>query len=133
MSANTFYGSKVRSYRAVTLQDALAFADICNSAANVSILPPDCGNQNISSDEEDFDDHQLNQDQIFESSGELEVRAASDDFDDDSDDDQERAAPETKRSASKWKKTCSLATIITKDLRESVDEQYPELLRKIML
>ena len=60
----------------------------------------------------------------------MEVRAASDDSDDDKDDDQERAAPETKRSVSKWKKTCSLATITTEDLRESVDEQYPELLGK---
>ena len=34
-----------------------------------------------------------------------------------------------KRSASKWKKTCSFAqATITEDLRESVFEQYPQLL-----
>ena len=55
MNVCIFYGSKARPYRAVTLQDALAFANTCNSAANVTILSPDCGDQNISSDGKDFD------------------------------------------------------------------------------
>ena len=75
MNANTFYGSKARPYRAVTLQDALAFANTCNSAANITVLSPDCSNQNIPSDEENFDDQQLNQDQIFKPLGEMKITA----------------------------------------------------------
>ena len=123
MNAYTFHGSKVRLYRAVTLQDALTFVDTRNSAANVTTLSPDCGDQNVSCNEEDFDDQQLNQNQIFEPLGQMEAIAVSDDSDDDNDSDLKRSAPGTKRSASKWKKTSSFVqTIITEDLRENVEE-----------
>ena len=55
MNANTFYESKARTYRAVTLRDALVFADTCYSSANVTILSPDCGDQNVTIDEKNFD------------------------------------------------------------------------------
>ena len=79
MNTGTFYGTKSRPFRAVTLQETKNFVEICSNAASasatVTIRPPECGNQDIPSDDEDFEYGQ--EDQLFEPAGEIEVVAVS--------------------------------------------------------
>ena len=77
MNTGTFYGAKSTPFRAVTLQETTNFVESCSNAASatVTILPPECGDQDIPSDEEDFEYGQ--EDQVFEPAGEMEVVAVS--------------------------------------------------------
>ena len=49
MNTGTFYGTKSRPFRAVTLQETTNFVESCSNAASatVTILPPECGDQDI--------------------------------------------------------------------------------------
>ena len=77
MNTGTFYGAKSTPFRAVTLQETTNFVESCSNAASatVTILPPECGDQDIPTDEEDFEYGQ--EDQVFEPAGEMEVAAVS--------------------------------------------------------
>ena len=57
MNTGTFYGTKGRPFRAVTLQETTNFVESCSNASSaiVTILPQECGDQDIPSDEEDFE------------------------------------------------------------------------------
>ena len=67
------------------MQETTNFVESCSNAAfaTVTILPPECGDQDIPSDEEDFECGQ--EDQLFEPAGKMEVVAVSI-----SDDDEEK-------------------------------------------
>ena len=126
MNTGTFYGTKSRPFRAVTLQETTNFVESCSKAASatVSILPPDRGDQDILSDEEDFE---YGQDQLFEPAGEMEVIAVSI-----SDDDEEEFQQTgNRRDSPRWKKQETFAkTILSEEMSSNIKEKFPEHLTK---
>ena len=93
--------------------------------ATVTFLPPECGDQDIPSDEEDFEYGQ--EDQLFEPAGEVKVVAFSI-----SDDDEEEFRQTGNRYDSpRWKKQETFAkTILSEEMSSKIEEKFPEHLTK---
>ena len=127
MNTGTFYGTKIRPFRAVTLQETTNFVESCSNAATstLGILRPECGDQDIPSDEEDFEYGQ--EDQLFEPAGEMEVVAVSI-----SDNDKEEFHQTGNRCDSpRWKKQETFAkTIFSEEMSSNIEENFPEHLTK---
>ena len=127
MNTGIFYGTKSRPFRAVILQETTNFVESCSNAASatVTILPPECGDQDIPSDKEDFEYGQ--EDQLFEPAGEMEVVAVSI-----SDDDEEEFYQTgNRRDSPRWKKQKTFAkTILSEKMSSSIEEKFPEHLTK---
>ena len=111
MNTGTFYGTKSRPFRAGTLQETTNFVESCSNAASATktILLPECGDQDIHSDDEDFEHGQ--EDQLFQSAEEMEVIAVSI-----SDDDEEEFHQTgNRRDSPRWKKQETFAKTILSD------------------
>ena len=123
MNTGTFYGTKSRPFRAVTLQETTNFVESCSNAASatVTILLPECGDQDIPSDEEDFEYGQ--EDQLFEPAGEMKVVAVSI-----SDDDEEEFHQTgNRRDSPRWKKQETFAKIIlSEEMSSNIEKKFPE-------
>ena len=127
MNTGTFYGTKSRPFRAVTLQEITNFVESCSNAASatVTILPPECGDQDIPSDEEDFGYGQ--EDQLFEPAGEMEVVAVS--ISDDDKEDFHQTG--NRRDSPRWKKQETFTkTISGEEMSSNIEEKFPEHLTK---
>ena len=127
MNTGTFYGTKSRPFRAVTLQETTNFVESCSNAASatVTILPSECGDQSIPSDEADFEYGQQNQ--LFEPAREMEVVAVS------ISDDGEEKFHQTgnRRDSPRWKKQETFAkTILSEEMSTNIEEKFPEHLTK---
>ena len=127
MNTGTFCGTKIRPFRAVTLQETTNFVESCSNAASatVTILPPKCGDQDIPSDEEDFEYGQ--EDQLFEPAGEMEIVAVSI-----SDDDEEEFLQTgNRRDSPRWKKQETFTkTILSEEMSSNIKEKFPKHLTK---
>ncbi len=95
MDSLSFYESNSKSCRMVTLQETMDSLQANNKGGTVYILPPESGDRNIPSDEEQCDEHE---DELFEPAGELEISFSS------SSDDEDQLQVETRHNAFRWRK-----------------------------
>ena len=127
MNTGTFYGTKSRPFRTVTLQETTNSVESCSNAASatVTILPPEWGDQDIPSDEDDFEYGQENQ--LFEPAGEMEVVAVSIS----NDDEEEFHQTGNRRDFPRRKKQETFAkTISSEETSSKIEEKFPEHLTK---
>ena len=109
------------------MQETTNFVKSCSNAASatVAILPRKCGDQDIPSEEKDFEYGQENQ--FFEPAGEMEVVAVSI-----SDNDEEEFHQTgNRRDSPRWKKQETFAkTILSEEMSSSIEENFLEHLTK---
>ncbi len=74
MDSVSCYGSNSKPCRMVTLQETVDSLQVNNKGATVYILPPESGDRNVPSDEEQCDEYE---DELFEPAGELEISFSS--------------------------------------------------------
>ena len=122
MDTKSFYGSKHKSIKTTTIEETVDVINLLESSI-VTILPPESGDQNIPSDEEDYE--QQNDLGIFEPAGTMEVEYAS------SSDEEDVSQPVSIRDTPKWKKNNTFTKLIEpKDMPLTLDEKFPELINK---
>ena len=118
---------ELRVDHSVTLQETTNFVESCSNAASatVTILPPECGDQDIPRDEEDFEFGE--EDQSFEPAGEMKIVAISI-----SDNDEEEFYHTgNRRDSPRWKKQETFAkTILGEEMSSNIEEKFPEHLTK---
>ena len=123
MDTSTFYKKRQQPQRFLALSDAVNYIASCSTqkVQDLVVIPPDSGDRDIASDEEDANDEQLDVDDMpGEVAGELEVQVSSSDSDTDVEV-EEKSEPKRKRMrGGMWKKT---------EDREL--QELPEVLEKI--